>query len=132
MTRPEIAYTEVRGVRFLSPIEELQKALHLYSPKFEYHEALEDIHQYHLFQRSQPSLIVVSYSPRANALFVPNTIITFTSYSEATSKEIAERFEEIADLELLTSHEDKFLLGIQTSTEEELFRELMLEQIALD
>jgi hypothetical protein len=125
-------YTEVRGLRFTSSSEMLERALHFHSKDFKYSKAENGAHQYHLFVPSTPSLTIVSYFPEVSALFALNTIITFTSYSQETSRKIAERFERLTELEILTEHEEKKLATVPVKNEENLFRQLVREQVVVN
>ncbi|GEM_PF-6482019 len=116
-------YTEVRGAKVSEG--ELIKALCAYSPRFERNEDIVDASQYLLFYPSSPYLIVVNHFPRTHPSSAANTVITFTSYSQKRSRSVAERFGEVAELELLTEHECRELADVSTSHEEEAFETLV-------
>jgi len=122
-------YTEVRGANVF-PEKELRKALHSYSPDFEYREARENDHQYRLFEPLPPCLIIVNFFPKGHPYLEPNVIATFTSNSRELSREVAERFEKSAGLELLTEHECKRLGEFPNTFEKVAFEEAMAEQAA--
>lgn len=111
--------SEVRSCRVFITHDLLRQALNEYSRGF-ICTSFGDSHSYFLFHKN-PSLVSVTYYSKVNPLLSSNMLAVFTSSSEETSRNLAERFEEKTELELLTESEDPILSYISIEKQESIF-----------